>query len=218
MTDTRQRRPNIVRRCFTHAKERKHRSLAPLIAAVAVGYCVSACGGGTAATDSGTPPASGQPASPGTSSASAMPTDQSQGATTGVGSRTPGAALTHWIRQVAAGNRSAACQAMREPGISAQRATARCMSPAGASTFKALHNLFGGIRPNAPIIVSAVQVQGASATVASSHVRVSRTPLDSLMAARGSGVKPGQLSIIFKLSRMEGAWYVSDMKLKADIS
>jgi hypothetical protein len=119
---------------------------------------------------------------------------------------------------VAAGDRSAACQDMREPGISAQRAAARCMSAAGASTFKSLHNLFGGIKPDAPIIVSAVQVQGASATVASSGVRVSRTPLESLMAARGSGVKPGQLSIVFELSRIDGAWYVSDMNLKANIS
>jgi hypothetical protein len=116
---------------------------------------------------------------------------------------------------VAVGDRSAACQDMREPGLSAQRSAAACMSAAGAATFTSLHGNFvaDGITPTTPISVAVAQVSGASAMVSGSHVRVSGTTLDSLMATHSTGVKPGQLSIVFELSRIDGAWYVTGMNM-----
>jgi hypothetical protein len=119
------------------------------------------------------------------------------------------------MHQVAAGDRGAACQGMREPGLSAQRSAAICMSAAGAATFRSLHSNFvtDGISPGTPISVAAAQVKGTSATVSGSHVRVSGTTLDSLMAAHSTGVKTGQLSIAFELSRVGGTWYVTGINM-----
>ena len=193
---------------------RPARSLAPLIAAAAVGCCVSACGSGTATTASGTPASSRQPASPGTASGSGAPAGQN-GGQAAVRPATPGAALAYWIHQVADGNRRAACQDTTEQGLSAQRFMALCMSGAAAAEFNGLHKNFvaDGIGPSTPITVAATHVNGTLATVSGSHVQVSGTTLDSLMAAHSTGVKPGQLDISFDFSRVGGAWYVTSWNM-----
>jgi len=184
---------------------RPARPLAPL-AALAAACCVSACGAGTTSTASGAPANSGAPAS------SATPAAQAAAA---VSRSTPGAVLTDWLRQVAVGNRSAACKDMREPGLSAQRSAAACISAAGATTFTALHGNFviDGIRSSTPISVAAAHVTGTNATVSGSDIHVSATTLDSLMAAHSTGVKPGQITLAFDLSRIDGAWYVTGMNM-----
>ena len=126
-----------------------------------------------------------------------------------------GVVLADWIHQVAAGNRGAACQDMREPGLSAKSSTAACMSAAGAATFNSLHGNFvaDGIGPGTPISVTAPEGSGTSTTVNGTQVHVSGTTLDALMTAHSTGVKPGQLSIVFDLSRIDGAWYVTGMNM-----
>jgi hypothetical protein len=210
------------------ARRRGTRAAAPLAAAIAGALagacCVSACGGGaTVGTASGTPassasstpasstPASGTPAS-GTPAGSAAPSGQGAAAAS---HSTPGAALADWIHQVAVGNRSASCQDMREPGLSAQGSAGVCMSAKAAGTFTALHHNFviDGIRAGTPISVAAPHAAGSSVTVSGSDVRVSGTTLESLMAAHSTGVKPGQLTIAFGLSRVDGGWYVTGMNM-----
>jgi hypothetical protein len=118
------------------------------------------------------------------------------------------------MHQVAAGDRAAACKEMREPGMSAQRSAADCMSAAGKGTFTALHANFAadGITAATPISVTP-QVKAANATASGSQVRIAGTTLDSLMAAHSTGVKPGQADIGFELASIDGAWYVTGMNL-----
>ena len=202
------------------------RSLAPLIAAVAVGCCASACSGGTTATASSSPsspagagssaPAvASQPASTAAvASASGTPAAQDQG-TAAAGHSTPGAALADWMHQVAAGNRSAACHDMREPGYSAEKGQSLCMSSAAAASFNGMHTNFvtDGIKPSTPISVTGAQVNGTQATISGNQVHLSGTTLDSLMVAHSTGVKPGQFDMSFKLSKVDGAWYVGDVNM-----
>jgi hypothetical protein len=131
--------------------KRAVRLLVPMAAALAAACCVSACGGATAPTGSGTPASSDPPSDQGTAA---------------VGRGTPGAALTDWIRQVAVGNRSAACQDMREPGLSARSSSAACLSAKGSTTFTALHGNFvtDGIKPSTPISVAAAHITGTNWT------------------------------------------------------
>jgi len=188
---------------------RTFRAVPPLVslaAAVAAACCASACAGATTST------ASGAPAS--TSADSGTPSGQGQG-TIAASRSTPGAVVADWIHQVAAGNRSAACQDMREPGLSAQRSATACMSAKGTTTLTALHGNFvtDGIRPSTPISVATAHVTGTNATVSGSDVHLSGTTLDLLMVAHSTGIKPGQLTIAFELSRVDGAWYVTGMNM-----
>lgn len=186
------------------------RPLAPLMAAVAVGCGVSACGSGASTTAAGATASSSQPASPGTASASGALADQNRDSAA-VRPATPGAALAYWIHQVAAGHRRAACGDMTEPGYSVQRSLAICMSATATAGFNALHDNFvtDGVGPGTPITVAAVHVNGTSAAVSGSQVRVSGTTLDSLIVAHSAGLKSGQLDISFEFSRVDGAWYVT---------
>jgi len=122
--------------------------------------------------------------------------------------------LADWIHQVAVGNRAAACNDMREPGMSAQQSAADCMSAVGKGTFTALHANFAADGITAATAISVTpQVNVASATASGSQVRIAGTTLHSLMTAHSTGVKPGQADIGFQLARIAGAWYVTGMNL-----
>ena len=202
------------------------RSLAPLIAAVTVGCCATACASGTAVTAASSPAASSsgtsavasQPASTAAASASGTPAAQDQGTTTGASNGTPGAALADWIHQVAAGNRSAACHDMREPGYSAEQGQSLCMSDAAKASFNSMHSNFvtDGIKPSTPISVTGAEAKGTAVTVSGNQVHLSGTTLDGLMVAHSTGVKPGNFDLSFKMSKVNGAWYVGDMNMKVD--
>ncbi len=89
------------------------------------------------------------------------------------------------------------------------------MSVKGSTTFTALHGNFvtDGIRPSTPISVASARIKGTNATVSGGDIHVSGTTMDSLMAAHSTGFKPGQLTIAFDLSRIDGAWYVTGMNM-----
>jgi hypothetical protein len=196
------------------------RGVRPLTAVLAAACCVSACGGRAASSASAAPTApaaSSASAAPVASSTQASPGTQAgqDGATAAAGRGTPGAALASWIHQVAAGNRSASCRDMAAPGPSSSMAT--CMSAKGTASFDALHSNFviDGIKPSTPISVAAARVTGTKATISGSDVRVSGTAMDTLMAEHSTGIKPGQLTLSFDLSRVDGAWYVTGMNMNA---
>jgi hypothetical protein len=69
-----------------------------------------------------------------------------------------------------------------------------------------------GIGHDTPIRFVA-QVNGASATADASQIRVSGKTLLSLVEAHSTGLKPGQLRIAFELTRIDSAWYVSNMDM-----
>lgn len=188
------------------------RPLAPLASALAAVCCVSACGGGTASGAHAKPPA--PRASSPAPSASASSSGQPGGGSAG-GGTTPGAALADYIRQVAAGHRQAACQDMGVPGFSVQRSMTLCMSARGKSWFTSLHHVFvsNGVKPGAPVSVPGVHATGTKATASATDIHVSGTTLYSLLMAHSSGVKPGQFTLTFPLSRINGTWYVSGMNI-----
>ena len=132
-----------------------------------------------------------------------------------MGRKTPGAALTDWIHQMAAGRRTAACQDMGRPGFSGQQSMAICMSAKAKPEFTAEHRAFAtyGIRPSTPVSVVAAHVTGTKAIASAKDVHVSGTTLYSLMMAHSTGVKPGQFTVTFQLARIQGNWYVSGMNI-----
>lgn len=164
--------------------------------------CLSGCGiASTAATSATTYHAR---------ATSSTPAAREPG-TTAATRATPGAALVSWIHQIAAGDRSGACNDM-----AAQTSEmTECMSAAGTTTFTSLHGNFvtDGIRSSTPIDVTGADVKGTSATIGGDDVRVSGTTLNTLVAEHSTGVKPGQLNFSFDLSRAEGAWYVTNFNM-----
>ena len=74
-------------------------------------------------------------------------------------------------------------------------------------------NTTDGITPSSAIKVVSAPSAGTSQTVSGTEIQVSGTTLTDLMVAHSTGVKPGQLSISFTLSRLGGGWYVTDMNM-----
>ncbi len=179
------------------------RALRPLAGALATLFCASACASGATST---------------ASSGSSRPTPSTAAA---VNRSTPGAVLTHWLQQVVRGDYGRACQDMGGASSStaapAPYSAAACASTSSgsASTLTHLHGNFtvDGITPRSPITVATAHVRGTSATVSGTDIHVSGTTLTSLIVAHSTGVKPGQFSISFKLSRISGAWYVTGMNM-----
>jgi hypothetical protein len=174
----------------------------PVAVVLATACCVSACGTASTATTAST--SSSAHASPGT------PASQGQSAAD-TSNSTPGAALTNWIHAVAAGNRSGACKDMA--ARSSEMTT--CMSSAATDTFTSLHGNFvtDGIKSGTPIQVTGSHITGTTATISGSDVCVSDTMLNTLMADHSTGIKPGQLRLSFDLSRVDGAWYVTNFNM-----
>jgi hypothetical protein len=177
----------------------------PLTAMLAAACCVSACGSSTptAATASTTYGAHASPDTP-----------AGQGQTAAAVSRgTPAEALADFIHQVAAGHRSASCQDMAAPTQSSYLAA--CMSAAAKNSFNALHGNFviDGIKPGTAIRVTGPHVTGTHATISASDIHVAGTTLLMLMVKHSTGIKPGQFSLSFGLSRVDGAWYVTTMNM-----
>jgi hypothetical protein len=127
----------------------------------------------------------------------------------------PGAVVADWIHQVASGNLAAFCQDQLDPAQLAGRIGAECKSGQGKKAFNAYHGNFviDGIKPKTRVSVTAARVTGSDAAVRGSDIRVSGTSLDSLVTARTTGIKPGQLAWTFKLSRINGAWYVTETNI-----
>jgi hypothetical protein len=89
------------------------------------------------------------------------------------------------------------------------------MSAAGKASFNALHGNFviDGIKPSTAISIPAAHVTGTNATIAGRNIHLSGTTLRSIMAAHSTGIKPGQFTVVFTLSRIDGAWYVTNMNM-----
>jgi hypothetical protein len=111
------------------------------------------------------------------------------------------------------GSYGAACQDMGAALISKNARV--CMSSAGLNTLTHMHQNFtiDGLTPRSSITVTAARVKGTTATVDGTDIHVSGTTLTSLMVAHSTGVKPGQFSISFLLSRIRGGWYVTNMNM-----
>jgi hypothetical protein len=134
---------------------------------------------------------------------------------------TPGAALTHWLQQVVRGNYPAACLDMAGGSSSTaspapySAKTCAATSTSAARTLTRLHDNFSidGITPQSSITVGTTQATGTSATVDGKDIQVSGSSLTALMIAHGTNVQSGQFAISFILSRLSGAWYVTNLNM-----
>lgn len=164
------------------------RTLAPLLILAAAGG-LSACGSASSSKPAAAVPAAGS-------------------------AQAPGTVLANWIHAVAAGQTKAACQDMGKPGVSPQRFLSTCLAGSNPVSPKTLHSEFtsSGISANAPVSAAAT-VKGSTATASGTDVRVGGKTLTSVIASHSTGLKPGQLKLGFKLSRIDGAWYVTDMSM-----
>jgi hypothetical protein len=183
--------------------------------------CATACAGGasTAASGQSSSPSPAASLSQPPSAAPATSVSPAPGTGATVDRSTAGAALTDWMRQVVRGDYAAACQDMGDTtSTSAQPvpySAVTCSSSSAKTTLAALHGNFttDGITPSSDIKVVSAPSTGTSETVSGTEIQVSGTTLTDLMVAHSTGVKPGQLSISFVLSRLSGAWYVTDMNM-----
>jgi hypothetical protein len=185
------------------------------LAAGAAACCVSACSSGTAAGTASGPAAQGQAtAARAPQSAATVATPVTQGSAAAVDRTSPGAVLADWMHQVVRGDYTAACQDMRQPGLSASRSQTECVSSQGRVALNALHANFttDGIRPATPISAVA-HVTGTSATVGGGDVNVAGKTLNSLIIAHSTGVNGKNFDIGFDLTRMDGKWYVTNMNM-----
>jgi hypothetical protein len=141
-----------------------------------------------------------------------VPVTQSPAAA--VNRASPGSVLADWVHQVASGDHKAACQDMRQPGLSAASSQTECVSSQGQVTLNALHANFttDGIKSTTPISAVA-HIAGTNATVSGSDVNVAGTTLNSLILAHSTGVTSGSLAIGFDLTRIDGDWYVTNMNM-----
>jgi hypothetical protein len=164
---------------------------------------VGACSSGAASTVTGKPAASTAPASQG---ASAVAVDRSM--------LSP--VLADWMHQLVRGDYGAACQDMREPGLSPAHPAAQCTSAQNRVALGALRTNFttDGIKSTTPISATA-HIAGNNATVSGGNVNVAGATLDSVILAHSTGVKAGQFSIQFTMARIAGDWYVTGLNLDA---
>jgi hypothetical protein len=171
-----------------HSRARHVRAVA---GALAILCGTTGCARGAASASSGGPPGMPRPA------------------TVSAGRGTPGTAFTHWMGDVVRGDFAAACRDMGSPSACTSR------SPKALAAFRALHGNFtaDGIAPRAAITVAHVHVTGTRATIDGTNIHIAGTTLTSLMVKHSTGLKRGQLSISFELSRSHNAWYVTSMNL-----
>jgi hypothetical protein len=176
--------------------------LAPLTGALATACCAAACASGTASTAATTAITASRTSSPAASTAADI-------------HGTPGAALADWLHQIVVGDYKAACADMSQTATPGPRAAAACAAPKAVTTLTALHGNFtvDGLRAATPISVTSAQVTGAKATVSGTEVRASGTTLNSLMIAHSTGVTPKSFAISFKLAKVDGGWYVTDLDM-----
>jgi hypothetical protein len=194
-------------RAAKFSRIRASHPLVPLAGALAAGCCVAACASGAASTAATT-----------TTTATTAAKASSPAASTADLHGTPKAVLADWLHQIVVGDYKAACADMADtsekaaPGPSA---TAACAASKAVTTLTALHGNFtaDGLKAATPISVSSAQVAGAKATVSGTEVSASGTTLSSLMIAHSTGVTAKSFALSFKLSKVDGGWYVTDLDM-----
>jgi len=204
---------NPWNRAAEFSRLRAGHPLVPLAGALAVGCCVAACASGSASTAATTATATTATTATATGQAS------SPAASTADVHGTPKAVLADWLHQIVVGDYKAACADMSDTGggtaTPGPRAAAACAASKAVTTLAALHENFtvDGLKAATPISVTSAQVTGAKATVSGTEVSASGTTLSSLMIAHGTGVTAKSFGISFKLSKVDGGWYVTDLNM-----
>ncbi len=187
-----------------------------LAGALAAGCCVAACASGAAATAAASPPAA-TTATAGSSTPAAAPASSPAASTADVHGA-PGMVLADWLHQIVIGDYKAACADMADTGATTApgaHAMTACLAPKAVTTLAALHGNFttDGLTASSHLSVTSAQVKGAQATVAGTAVSASGTTLSSLIIAHSTGVTAKSFALSFKLAKLGGGWYVTDLNM-----
>jgi hypothetical protein len=199
-------------RAAEFSRIRAGQPLVSLAGALAAGCCVAACASGAASTAATTATATTA------ATATATATASSPAASTAELHGTPKAVLADWLHQIVVGDYKAACADMADTTQQAApgpRATAACAASKAVTTLTALHGNFtaDGLKAATPISVTSAQVAGTKATVSGTEVSTSGTTLSSLIIAHSTGVTAKSFALSFKLAKVDGGWYVTDLDM-----
>jgi len=181
------------------------RIVPPLAAALAPALLVSACSSTASSTSASTSTST---------TTSTTPAATSSASSTSAGQGTPAAALTHQLQQIVNGDYTAICQ--EDSMIAAAMPTPTSIpTSVCVSTLTDLHKNFAtdGLTTNSTFTIDPVKASGDSATISGTNVHVAGSTLTALMTAHSTGVQSGQLDISFVMSRISGAWYVTNMNM-----
>ena len=181
------------------------RIVPPLAAAVAPALLVGACSSTASSTSASTSTSS---------TTSTTPAATSSASSTSAGQATPAAALTQQLRQIMNGDYTAICQ--EDSMIAAAMPTPTSIpTSVCVSTLTDLHKNFAtdGLTTNSTFTIDPVKASGDSATISGTNVHVAGSTLTALMTAHSTGVQSGQFDISFVMSRISGAWYVTNMNM-----
>jgi hypothetical protein len=194
-------------RAAEFSRIRASQPLVWLAGALAAGCCVAACTSGAASTAATTA----------TSSATAADQASSPAASTADRHGSPRTVLADWLHQIVVADYKAACADMAdtsEKAATGPGATAACTAKA-VTTLSSLHENFtvDGLKAATPISVTSAQVTGAKATVSGTQVRAKGSTLSSLIIAHSTGVTSKSFALSFKLSKVDGGWYVTNLDM-----
>ena len=181
------------------------RIVPPLAAALAPALLVGACSSTAGSTSVSTSTSS---------TTSTTPAATSSTSSTSAGQATPAAALTQQLRQIMNGDYTAICQ--EDSMVAAAMPTPTSIpTSACVSTLTELHQNFAtdGLTKNSTFTIDPVKASGDSATISGTNVHVAGSTLTALMIAHSTGVQSGQFDISFVVSRISGAWYVTNMNM-----
>ena len=184
------------------------RIVPPLAAALAPALLVGACSSTASSTSVSTSTSST------TSTTPAAASSASSASSTSAGQATPAAALTQQLRQIMNGDYTAICQ--EDSMIAAAMPTPTSIpTSVCVSTLTDLHKNFAtdGLTTNSTFTIDPVKASGDSATISGTNVHVAGSTLTALMTAHSTGVQSGQFDISFVMSRISGAWYVTNMNM-----
>lgn len=149
-------------------------------------------------------------------SSAAAPVPSSAGEVAASAARTPKAAVTGWVSQILTEDYAAAC---RSSAAVAAAGTADpeklCASDGKAvKTLGKLHDAWAkpGVDTGAAVEAEGVEVNGDTATASDTSIKIGGRSLRELELVGSTG-DTGSFRLTLKLTKKDGAWYVSDFEL-----
>ncbi|WSQ07038.1 hypothetical protein OG604_04430 [Streptomyces sp. NBC_01231] len=131
-------------------------------------------------------------------------------------------AVAAWVTAVVQGKPKQACLVMAEPATSSSPAEVGSPSKCDSNTpeVRKMQKNIGQIRTsftpkpptsNPEVEVAQVPVTGGKAVVPADKVTIDGQSLDKVILSNSTGVKPGQLDVNVESTKIDDAWYVTNL-------
>jgi hypothetical protein len=130
--------------------------------------------------------------------------------------------LADWTGAVIAGDYKRACTDMADTSVSPAKPYTAAMCDPADTKVKTMERVLKGLREaftpanstgKPDVKVTGPAPTGDSATIAADKITVDGKPLDQVVLANSTGVKPGETNFTFGVGKIEGGWYVTDFNL-----